>query len=105
MRHQRGVTKRWYLALLDENGVALSGISVVWTVHAHLFGRGHSRGLHSREVPGVDKIYAEIMRSLDIRVSWLVHLSNDIEISGTVTLDRRPGWWSLSSKKAPVGML
>lgn len=52
----------------------------------------------------MDKICAEVMRALDIRVSWLIHLSNGIEISGTVTLDRRPGWRSLSSKKGPGGM-
>ncbi len=40
----------------------------------------------------------------NIRVSWLIRLSEDSEISGTVTLDRRPGWWSLSLKTGPQGL-
>lgn len=35
----------------------------------------------------MDKICAEVMRALDIKVSWLILLSNDTKISGTAALN------------------
>lgn len=70
---------------------------------AHLIGRGRYRGLHSGKVPGVDKICAEIMRALDIKMSWLIHLSNDIEISGKVMLNPKAWVGIFVFKEGPRG--
>lgn len=44
------------------------------------------RDLQNGKMPGVDKICAEVMGALDIKVSWQILFSNDTETSGTVVL-------------------
>lgn len=51
----------------------------------------------------MDKICAEIMRALGINMSWLIHLSSDIQIAGTVMLNPKAWVGIFVFKEGPRG--